>query len=171
MAKIIIHRPSGSVLTIDRQGRAREGLNLYLHNAATGARPFRTRDAELKQIPGIEAKVAALKAKYEEAKKSGSPADISATKRAYHDLQERMFAQARSNRDSTGAFLRPGSHRPETRARKTPIDDANGVLTEKLSKLIDDYHAKRVTRKQLEEEARKGGISMSDLRYLLDEED
>jgi hypothetical protein len=47
--------------------------------------------------------------------------------------------------------------------------DAKGVLTSRLSKLIDDYHAKRVTRKQLEEEFAKGGISKSDLAWLLDE--
>lgn len=75
--------------------------------------------------------------------------------------------------DGTGALI-GGEHRPEGKhAKNTPlvVVDANGVLTTKLSKLIDDYRAKRITRRQLEEEFAKGGISKSDLRYLLDEED
>lgn len=49
--------------------------------------------------------------------------------------------------------------------------DAKGVLTSKLSKLIDDFKAKKITRKQLENEFIRGGISKADLRWLLDEED
>lgn len=31
-------------------------------------------------------------------------------------------------RDSSGAFLRPGSHRPETRSKNTPIDATNDSI-------------------------------------------
>jgi hypothetical protein len=51
-----------------------------------------------------------------------------------------------------------------------PVRDAKGVLTTKLSKLIDDFHAKKITRTQLERAFAEGGVSKSDLRFLLDEE-
>lgn len=72
--KIVVHRPGGTVLTIDKSSN---GLHVFLERAS--------------------------------------------------------FA-----RDSTGAYLRPGSHRPETRSKQTPINATTDGF-EHVYKRINGY--------------------------------
>lgn len=79
-------------------------------------------------------------------------------------------------KDSSGAFLRPGSHRPETRAKRTPIDAVDALakdakfdtLSPKDQKLLIDHfkdefgYSEKVAREQLRLN------SASDLKIHLD---
>lgn len=143
MAKIVIHRPGGSTLTIDRQTRSNEGLRVFLHRATTGASPF-VRDAN--QAYDIKVRRLATGADYNIRLFAASQSDAEnrAKERAraaekipldkYRELESKgtavfriVSSEVSKNQekysDSAGSFLRPGSHRPETRARQTPIDD------------------------------------------------
>lgn len=107
MTKIIVHRASGSQLTLDT--RSGEGLRVFLHRAQ-----FKTRDA-----------VSATPADVERAKKILAAHETS----SQEDIRwaRRVLSRGESG-DSSGAFMRPGSHKPETRAKNTPIADAGDTL-------------------------------------------
>jgi hypothetical protein len=147
--RIVIHHGARKV-TVHPHNKSSDGLTMFVHRAATGARPF-VRDAGEKHDPGtgqftgahggphhIVREKGDPRAKASEKEQrllnSVSPSKSSGPKIDPEKLRKSQEQAAATRKlmgfgDSTGAFLRPGTHRPETRAKRTPIDAAKDALS------------------------------------------
>jgi hypothetical protein len=115
--RVVFHGPGGRTVTVHPHNKSSAGLSMFVHRAT-----FKTRDAAGDNVKLIEKyrgqPVFNLTAEeYKAVKRAGG---IRSEKGVWYKLSD--FHVSTQNGDSEGAYLRPGSHRPETRAKHTPID-------------------------------------------------
>ena len=132
MPKIIVHRASGSQLTIDT--RSGEGLRVFLHRATFA------RDADGVRI--VQNKLLGGWFVVRGASQTPLSGKFSSKEEAQQWLSSRGSKDGESS-DSTGSFLRPGSHKPETRAKSTPINDDDTEKVKQMIKRKQDLNAKQ----------------------------